>query len=195
MRIEITRKSELITTNWSGGSTTQLAIYPKEASYGERNFLFRISTAKIEDQVSEFTSLPGISRVIMILEGELKLNHKNQYSKKLKKFDCDHFQGNWETTGNGKVIDFNLMTSGNVSGTIEASSLEKNSSLSFEPNKQVNGFYIYQGKVELTDFAEKKTILNQGDFALVFNENKELHFTINILEKTELIITKIDLKT
>ncbi len=194
MRIEITRKSELVTTNWSGGTTTQLAIYPSNSSYKEQNFLFRISTAKIEDQISEFTPLPGILRAIMILDGELILNHKNQYSKKIKKFECDHFKGNWKTTGDGKVIDFNLMMAENVSGTIEACTLEKNSSLSLELKNQVQGFYIFQGKIEITDYAENKFILNQGDFALLFNENKKDNLKIKLLEKTELIIPKIDLK-
>ena len=48
MNITILSKSDYITSNWSGGSTTQLFISPATASYAERNFDFRISSAKVE---------------------------------------------------------------------------------------------------------------------------------------------------
>ena len=33
--IELIRKEEQKTTNWSGGTTTELAIYPKDAIYSQ----------------------------------------------------------------------------------------------------------------------------------------------------------------
>ena len=36
------------TSKWSGGSTTELFIWPKDASYAERRFNIRISTATVD---------------------------------------------------------------------------------------------------------------------------------------------------
>lgn len=70
MIIEHIKASDLITNNWSGGTTTQLAIYPKDAEYKKRNFLFRISTATVETKESEFTKLPGVSRKLILKHEE-----------------------------------------------------------------------------------------------------------------------------
>jgi environmental stress-induced protein Ves len=70
MTIEHYKNSDLIINNWSGGITTQLAIYPKDANYKKQNFQFRISTATVEIEESVFTKLPGVSRKLMILNGE-----------------------------------------------------------------------------------------------------------------------------
>ena len=62
----IIRKGELPVSRWSGGTTTQLAIWPEGAVYAERNFVWRVSSARVETQESEFTSLPGVARTIPI---------------------------------------------------------------------------------------------------------------------------------
>ena len=66
------------TTDWSSGKTTEMYIYPKDCSYNERNFDFRISSATIEVEESEFTDLIGYRRLLTILDGELdlKINDK-----------------------------------------------------------------------------------------------------------------------
>ena len=143
MIIKHIKASDLITTKWSGGTTTQLAIYPQDADYKKQNFQFRISTAMIEAKESTFTKLPGISRKLMILDGEIKIEHQNQYSKILKKFEQDSFEGDWDTKRYGKATDFNLMTTGSAKGEIEAVILNnwsKNTCFFLEttsPSKQI----------------------------------------------------------
>lgn len=97
------------TSSWSGGTTTELYISPENGSYTERNFDFRISTATVEVEKSDFTSLVGFSRFLMVLEGEMELIHENQYTKRLKQFDFDFFDGSWKTESIGKVRDFNVI--------------------------------------------------------------------------------------
>ena len=193
MSFEIIRKSELNTTKWTGGTTTQLTIFPKEATYAARNFVFRISTAKVEDQTSEFTSLPGISRVIMILEGEIVLNHENKYSKNLKKFETDIFKGEWKTTGIGQVIDFNLMTSDKAVGRIEGIFLQKKHSIDFELSNQVLGLYLHKGCLSINNLNDEPINLEEGDFILICKEEKQLIFNLMAIENCEIIITKIDM--
>jgi environmental stress-induced protein Ves len=148
MALKLIRKSEQITTSWSGGTTTQLYIYPENASYQKRNFLFRISTATVDAVESVFTRLPGVSRKLMILEGTLKIEHKGKYSKMLQKFETDSFEGDWETTGFGITTDFNLMTTGKVRSSIEVKSLKagKSFKLRLVNQEQVVGFYPFKGK-------------------------------------------------
>lgn len=120
MKSEIVRENNKIRSVWSGGTTTQLYIYPSDSLYADRDFDLRISSAVIEVEESDFTPLKGYSRIIMVLEGELEIIHKNQYSKFLNRFDTDSFSGDWETSSKGKVIDFNLMMGEKVSGTMKA---------------------------------------------------------------------------
>ncbi len=190
--MKIIRKSEQITSAWSGGTTTQLFIYPENASYQERNFLFRISTATVETEESVFTKLPGISRQIMILDGTLKLEHTGRYTKILHKFETDSFDGDWETKGYGKVTDFNLMTNGKVQGSLIGKSLKKNESIQFQTINSGNllGFYVVKGILEIKTDLETLN-LNDNDFLfldLIRNSNK---VELKANEVSEIVVTEI----
>jgi environmental stress-induced protein Ves len=190
MITEHIKASALTTNNWSGGTTTQLAIYPKDADYKKRNFLFRISTARVESEESVFTKLPGVSRKLMILEGEIKIEHKNRYTKTLKKFEQDEFSGDWETKSYGKATDFNLMTTGSITGDIKSITLVDSKTVTL--NKLVNcySFYIYSGSVEL--IINNKTFeVNTGDIIILFPELSETEIEILPNNKSELIISEI----
>ena len=118
-QIKIIKKDKLSSSKWSGGTTTQLYIYPENELYENRNFTFRISSAKVDLEESTFTKLPNIKRRIMILDGKLKLIHENYHSVTLEKFQQDTFYGDWNTKSYGKVTDFNLMLNDNADGFIE----------------------------------------------------------------------------
>lgn len=192
MIIEHIKASDLETIQWSGGTTTQLAIYPKEATYQDRNFLFRISTATVESEESTFTKLPEVSRKIMILDGKIKIEHQNHYSKILKKFEQDSFEGNWDTKSYGKAIDFNLMTKGNTNGTIEAISLANSKDFMLNINHDFYGIYIYSGEIRL--LCENKGIVaHKGDVILIQPENKYEKIELSSQQNSEIVITKVNL--
>jgi len=48
MQSTILHSANFKTSNWSGGTTTQLFIYPPTAEYLQRNFIFRLSTASVK---------------------------------------------------------------------------------------------------------------------------------------------------
>ncbi|WP_052702810.1 HutD family protein [Paenibacillus beijingensis] len=102
-------QESLSTDMWSGGTTTQLAIYPETADYAARNFMWRLSTATIETQQSVFTPLPGFRRILMVLKGELELDHEGRHHSMLKPFRQDRFEGEWRTVSSGLVTNFNLI--------------------------------------------------------------------------------------
>lgn len=167
---------------WSGGTTTQLYIYPENAIFADRNFDFRISSAIIEIEESDFTPLPGFSRILMILEGELEICHKGHYSKKMKQFDIDEFSGDWNTSSNGKVVDFNLIMGEGISGSLEHIVLkneiiDNNSKLK---NHSFLGYYLISG--------EMKIIINNVEY---FGQKRDM---ILIESKNDNEIDSIQLK-
>lgn len=189
-KIELIRKKELQVSKWSGGTTVQLAIYPKNAVYGERNFKWRLSSAKVEAVDSTFTQLPNINRIIMIIEGELYLEHKGQHECTLRPFDQDRFNGGWTTESHGKVIDFNLMMDENCEGELEAMHIEKGQSteISFYNKKDfsnnVQALYCASGEMNIK-INEGELKLYRGDMILIEsntdidNEKIEIHNTKN----------------
>lgn len=122
--VEILRKNEFEVSSWSGGSTTQLYIFPRDALYSERKFKWRLSSAKVEVEESVFTPLPGFSRIIMVIEGEIHLEHQGHHSAVLKAYEKDSFSGDWVTRCVGKATDFNLMTNKDCSGELDNFSLD-----------------------------------------------------------------------
>ncbi|MDU3336245.1 HutD family protein [Paraclostridium bifermentans] len=142
-KIKIVKEQGQKINKWSGGITNQLYIYPENSSYENRNFKWRISSATVEAEESEFTKLPNIQRKIMVLDGGLLLRHQNHYDKKLKKFDIDSFSGDWDTTSYGKATDFNLMTSEDCSGELRYINVK--SEIILEPKMNLNdSFYRYE---------------------------------------------------
>lgn len=99
------------TIAWSGGTTTELLIFPKGSLYAERTFGFRISTATIEVESSDFTSLPQYNRLLTVLEGNLEIIHEGRYMRRLSRFENDAFHGSWKTSSRGKARDLNVIYS------------------------------------------------------------------------------------
>lgn len=116
------------TTVWASGCTTELFIYPEEASFAERRFLFRVSKATVEADESTFTALPGVTRWIMPLDGHLNLSFANDgqslYTIQLAPFQPHCFKGEWQTKSLGKVSDFNLMLKDHAKGHIHSMTIE-----------------------------------------------------------------------
>ena len=124
--VELIRRDRQHVSTWGGGTTTEIAIYPKGAIYGCRDFRWRISSARVE---SEFTILPGIWRLIMVLEGDMTLEHERHHSARLQPFQQDAFAGEWVTRSRGMAMDFNIMLTAGCTGQIRAVSMQRGSNL------------------------------------------------------------------
>lgn len=190
MNYKIISKNKLKTSTWQGGTTTELYIFPEESKYQERNFGFRISTAQVLLEESEFTSLPNINRELMILDGSIEIFHEHQYSKIMNKFDTDSFKGEWKTSAKGICTDFNIMSNENYNCKIEV--LRFNSIQKITLNN-LNDFlilYSYKGETKI-EFENKIIQLDKGDvFLLKKKEILEMSFT----KKAEIIVSRIDIK-
>lgn len=109
MTIQHLTPSDYITTKWSGGLTTQLGIAPAGAVYADRDFLWRLSSATVEDAESDFTALPDYERLISTLEGTIELNHNGGEKLTLNPYEVHRFDGGDDTHSWGRCRDFNLM--------------------------------------------------------------------------------------
>ena len=94
---------------WLGGSTTQLAIWPENSIYSDRDFTWRLSTATVDLPESDFTVLPGYERFIMTLDNSVVLSHEGGETVKLSPFSVHRFDGGAATRSAGRCTDFNLM--------------------------------------------------------------------------------------
>ncbi len=176
---------------WSGGTTTQLFIYPPTTNYQQQNFNFRLSSATVEIEESTFTLLPRVSRKLMILEGNITINHKNHYSKQLKKWEIDSFEGNWETSSIGKCTDFNLMTTGNTSSDLSFLKLGKGKNINYELENQWDWVFIYVGGGKLdVNIKDRLQHLKTGDLFVIKDVISSM-VKITCSENSELVISKI----
>lgn len=116
---QITRltASDYQTSNWSGGKTTQVFLYPAAASYTDRTFDFRLSTATIEQEVSQFSQLEGFQRILMTLDQPITIhNHTLKQTIQLAPFTSYAFDGGDEIVSQGTCQDFNLIYTPNYQG-------------------------------------------------------------------------------
>lgn len=113
MNIIHLHRSDFKTAAWSGGTTTELFLYPEGGSYARRDFLFRISSATVELAESDFTPLPGVERYITPLGGRFTLTHPGVPPLTLTPGSVPYrFSGEIPTHCVGQATDFNLMLKG-----------------------------------------------------------------------------------
>ena len=191
MKLTILSKKEFLTTNWAGGTTTQLFIYPSLAEYRLGNFDFRLSSATVELEKSEFTSLPGISRKLMILEGEIWIEHQNHHSKKLAKFDWDEFDGAWKTSSVVLCTDFNIMTAQGFESQLNSMLILENTNENYSLKSTHDFVFIYafKGEVKLS-IGSESNLLREGELAVLENLGEVSMDIMGIIE-SELVFSLI----
>lgn len=109
MKYRLLKQEDYKVSDWDGGTTKEMAIFPENANYSERDFLWRLSSAAVEKDEAQFSELPDYDRVLMVLEGEVVLSYEEQRVARLKALEQDRFDGGWKTTSFGRMTDYNLM--------------------------------------------------------------------------------------
>lgn len=113
MRILHLTEHDYKTSRWSGGTTTELFIWPQGADYAKREFSFRISSAVVELEESDFTPLTGVTRYITPLTGGFTLTHPGKTPVVMGPLaEPYRFSGEEDTHCVGCATDFNLMLKG-----------------------------------------------------------------------------------
>lgn len=122
-------KRDYAVSQWSGGTTTQIAIYPPNALYADRDFLWRLSSATVDLEESDFTPLGDYQRYITVLEGSMTLTHDGGSPLTLTAGRIHEFDGGSQTHSVGRCTDFNLMLrKGKCRGALRAIPLSAGSS-------------------------------------------------------------------
>lgn len=191
---KLIKEDDYITTEWSGGKTTQLFIYPEDSNYKELNFKFRLSSATVELDKSEFTKLEGIDRFITPLDNELKLTHNHKDYINLKPFEVYKFDGGINTTSYGKVRDFNLMLMNGVKGKLESAYIDKEYLLVEEISsdfKEIFYFiYAYNNDIYIDIDGDVKNISPFQTLLVKFN-SKSLNIKVKSENPANILIAKV----
>jgi environmental stress-induced protein Ves len=160
MRIEIIKKNQQKESVWSGGKTNQIYIHPSNSKLQDRDFDFRISSAIVEVEKSDFTPFIGFNRSLMVLEGEVEIIHEGNYSKNLKQYEVDYFSGDWKTTSKGKITEFNLIVKHGLKGELNYLILNTDQIISKEISNLPNrvGYFVISG--------ELKVVVNNSNYSV-----------------------------
>ena len=127
-----------------------MAIFPEDADYEARDFIWRLSSATADQEESVFTKLPDYDRVLMVLEGDAVLAYEGQRVARLKELEQDRFDGGFSARSFGKIRDYNLMVRKGGEGyldvlklTEQSQVLERDDPTGFDHACQA--FYCHQG--------------------------------------------------
>lgn len=158
MKEKIISKTSFKKTVWSGGETTQLAIYPEDSIFSEKDFLFRISSATFTSTESQFSNFSGYQRYILPLEGKLYLSHEGLYHRDLNKYDAEYFDGSWTTFSKNTLdcIDYNFIVKSGYQANMKI--LKENDEYEVKGSAIVSIFSVENFEIELDAQANKKEI-------------------------------------
>ena len=65
MNVTLLNSTDYLASQWSGGSTTQMAIEPAGAVYAERDFLWRLSSATVDLEAKTATVTGDVSDEVL----------------------------------------------------------------------------------------------------------------------------------
>ena len=161
------RKSHHKTVKTENGQTQELYIYPEDAMYQELNFSFRVAKSIGETEHGKFRHYPGFKRKLMLIDGELHLDHKGEHEITLGQYETDVSLGCWETESAGRGVDITILTADGFQGKMEL--LHYNDKLEFTNDRFVS-FYVLEEGAKLYFTNEGKTYkeaLSAGDYVIV----------------------------
>jgi len=166
------KKEEFVTTKWTGGETTQLFIFPEEANFSKRDFLFRVSSATFSSTESQFSNFDGYQRYILPLEGNLKVFHKRLYNRDLNKYDVEYFDGGWSTFSKNTLDcrDYNFIVKSGYTSSMQI--LQKGDVLVISSLAVLTIFSVDDFSIELSNSNEDRIIEGFSLF-LIETENIE----------------------
>lgn len=110
-----------VMSDWSGGKTKELYLFPPTSRYLNRDFEFRLSTASVSLEETTFSDLSGYHRIIMTLDHPMTLiNHTSHKTVDLHPFQAYYFEGSDRIRSIGKCTDFNFIFNDDYCGKLMA---------------------------------------------------------------------------
>lgn len=103
----LTKQFTLMPWKNGRGTTSQIYIFPEQAKLEQNNFLYRISSAPVQED-GAFSTFPGKMRILVPIQGAGFQLNEQVYEK----FEIAYFSGDEKTFCNllkGPVMDFGLI--------------------------------------------------------------------------------------
>ena len=117
MQIEVFRDFKRAPWRKGLGFTEELLIEPRAANFSQDLFRYRISSAAVSGK-TEFSKFSGYQRLLVLLNGTLKLSHQNGTTSLISQLDLEafvphFFSGNdltlAEVVGKESIRDFGII--------------------------------------------------------------------------------------
>lgn len=183
MNIKIYKSEDYTPSRWTGGTTTQLAIFPEDSDYLKRNFIWRLSTATCDLEETTFSKLPDYDRVLMVLKGDVVLAHQDVRVARLGELEQDRFDGGYHTKSFGKITDYNLMTAKGNKGYLDVIELTADSKeLEFEKDEELERFdvtfYCRDGYATITAGSETFMLMPGQQMVASFVSGEEVKMSV-----------------
>ena len=191
MKEKVIKKEDFVTTQWAGGETTQLSIYPEDAVFSNKDFLWRISSATFTSTGSVFSDFTGYQRYILPLEGELTVQHKGLYGRTLKRYEVEYFDGSWTTTSQNSLDcrDYNYIVKNGSLAKVQI--LNEGDEYILKEKEIVTFFSVDDFTIELSKQSEKRVI--EG-FSLFVLETMDKECIKILSSKSPVIVTEFGLE-
>lgn len=182
MKSILRKEKDFSVSDWSGGKTKELAIFPADSRYADREFIYRISSATVDLDESDFTLLPDYDRVLMVLQGSSVLTYNGKKTVHLNELEQDSFDGAWNTKSYGRITDFNLMTRKGCAGKVdvirpEAEAAEMGDTLESELKRRTHAIYCKEGYL-VVNAADGQKMVSPGQLLVMEFGEEEPAYTV-----------------
>lgn len=190
--LRILKDGDYKTSDWAGGKTTELVVWPVDGNYGERNFDWRLSSATVELEESDFSDLSGFGRFISVLEGQLELSHEDGAKHEVKGQKVYGFDGGRKTHSVGKAKDFNLIFRNGLNCQMGRKEIEEGQTIQLEiPICGYLAVFIAGGEVDATFGGSDYFSIRMNSLILADKLDDEEEMNIYAKMKSDLIICTI----
>lgn len=189
MGYRVLDRSDYQISEWTGGETSQIKIYPEDSSLEERDFIFRISSATCPEEESPFSDFTGFNRYISSLDQVLVLDHEGE-ERRLNPYEVYFFDGADRVASKSAVRDFNLILKKGIRGSMRSKSLITTTSFNFKTGK--NLIFNYDSPLELEVDGRSSRL---EEFSTIVIEDEELEIILRPLEGeiAKIFIVEIEL--
>lgn len=176
-------------SDWGGGETCQMYIYPEHCNYADRDFIFRISSATIRESPSAFTVLENYDRILVSLEHTIELAFQDT-SFLLKPFVPLSFSGADFVSSTGTTTDFNVMMRKGTEARLTI--LHNESQYTADLNPDCIQLWFVAKAVHPVTIGELE-LAEKDSAVLRHTESVTMHSTIGIVADTSAIIFQVDM--
>lgn len=202
MKFRVYNEDQQPVSNWSGGKTKELAIFPEGSAYLDRDFIWRLSTASSDREESSFSRLEGFDRILLVLEGDVVLAHGQDRSVHLGQMEQDAFDGGIKTKCFGQLTkDYNLIMARGCEGSLKVMELTQDAkaiddladNASADPKHRSFGIYCVEGYAVVS--AGDKTEMIKPDSQAVIEIGPGEEIVPTVMGEGRCIIARVAFET